>query len=72
MIGVESYQPTDTSILLYNGDVDIPLSNSNAITDIVKSGDIMNYKIYAGDSKDLNITLNIYYGEIKVTVLETN
>lgn len=72
LIAVEATKPTLSSLLLYDGQVEIPLSNENTITDSSVKGDVMTYKIYAGDAKTLNISLNIHYGSVQVTVVELN
>lgn len=72
LISIEATKPTETSILLYNGDVQIPLSNDDFVTDRMKNGNNMTYKTYIGDSKQINITLDVFYGKIKVTIVELN
>lgn len=72
LIVVKALKKTLTSIMLYTANIDIPLTTGDEITDVIASNETMRYKMYTHQSKAVNISVTVLYGEIEFTVVGKN
>lgn len=63
MIIVKPLQKTQTSLIVANTAVEVPLTVKKHITDTLNPKEEINYKLF-DSRKELNISLDVYFGEI--------
>ena len=67
IIVVQPLKKTKTSFVIYNGAIDVPLSTKKEITDKLEKDEHITYKLY-NQRKELNISMNVYFGQVQMTV----
>jgi|JI61114C2RNA_FD_contig_123_49420_length_3560_multi_5_in_0_out_2_2 hypothetical protein len=67
IIVVRPLKKTKTSFVIYNGAIDVPLSTKKEITDRLEKDEHITYRLF-DQRKELNISMNVYFGQVQMTV----
>lgn len=68
MIIVKPIAKTQTSLIISNPAVDLPLTIKKQITDTLNTGEFIYYKLFDPRS-EFNISLDVYFGEVEITII---